>query len=267
MYTKASFTLIALALAGATWAQTVVPDGTLVKLRLNEALNSGLNRVGQGVSLSVVDDVVVNDHVVIEAGSRATGVITVAEAKRRMGRGGKLDFIPEKLQLSDGRMVGLRATQQGFNGKGHGVTTGVVAAGLAIAFWPAAPLALLIKGKDIDIPAGSTFTTFTDAKIVIKDTASQTVSTTVTPATVVAERNTTVTVASDTEGAEIEVDGSFVGQAPASLTLSAGEHHITVRYDSQVWERTLRVTPGNNVNLKAQFATSSTRIAARLPKL
>jgi hypothetical protein len=266
MYTKASLTFITLALAGAALAQTVVPDGTLVKLRLNEALNSGLNRIGQGVSLSVVDDVVVNDHVVIESGSRATGVITVAEAKRRMGRGGKLDFIPEKLQLSDGRMVALRATQQGFNGKGHGVTTGVLTAGLAIAFWPAAPLALLIKGKDIDIPAGTTFTTFTDAKIIIKDNASQPAPAPITNTTVIDERSSTVAVASDADGAEIEVDGSFVGQAPASLTLTAGEHHITVRHDSQVWERTLRVTPGNNVNLRAQFAPGSTRIAARLPK-
>jgi hypothetical protein len=262
MYTKASFTLIALALAGAAWAQTVVPDGTPVKLRLNEALNSGQNRTGQGVSLSVVDDVVINDQVVIEAGARATGVVTIAEAKRRMGRGGKLDFMPEKLQLSDGRMVGLRATQQGFNGKGHGVTTGIVTAGLAIAFWPAAPLALLIKGKDIDIPAGTTFTTFTDAKIIVKDPSSRSH-----PVATPADNDgkiTTVSVGSDADGAEIEVDGSFVGQAPASLSLTAGEHHITVRHDSQVWERTLRITGGNSVNLKAQFATGSTRIAAKL---
>lgn len=221
-----------LAAAGTLAAQqVVVPDGTPIKLRLNEQLSSGRNSVGQGVSLTVAEDVMIGTRTVIEAGARATGSVTVAEAKKSMGRSGKIDFIPEKVQLADGRMVSLRATPQGFKGQGSGVKTGVLTAGLAIAFWPAAPFALLMKGKDVTIPPGATFSSFTDTKIVFQErtfgrtneyaTASQ-----VTDHDSATGGVATVTINTNVPDADIEVDGKYVGQAPAKLTLTAGAHRI-----------------------------------------
>jgi hypothetical protein len=259
--------VMAMAFGGTIWAQTVVQDGTPVKLRLNETLNSGHNRIGQGVSLTVAEDVIVNERVVIEAGARAVGTVTVAEPKRRMARGGKLDFSPEKIQLADGRMVALRTSQQGSAGKGNGLATGIVAAGLAFAFLPAAPLALLIKGKDVEIPAGMTFTSFTDTKFVVKDTASGSPSAPGDPKVQSEARPTaTLNITSDIEAADIEVDGNFVGQAPATFNLAPGSHRLIVHHDAQAWERTLWLSPGSSVNLKAQLQAADAQLAAKIQR-
>ncbi|MHB8303252.1 MAG: hypothetical protein ACYDC6_10515 [Acidobacteriaceae bacterium] len=54
------------------------------------------------------------------------------------------------------------------NGGGHGVavTTGVVAT--AVVFWPAAPLFLLMHGKDIGIPKGTGIAAFVNGDIRFK---------------------------------------------------------------------------------------------------
>jgi hypothetical protein len=239
--------------------QIVVPDGTPVKLRLNEMLSSGRNVVGQGVNLTVAEDVMVGSRTVIEAGARATGSITIAEPKKSMGRGGKLDFIPEKIQLADGRMVSLRATPQGYKGNGSGVKTGVVTAGLAVAFWPAAPFALMMKGKDVTIPPGATFSCFTDAKFTFQErsfgrsnefqTTSQVKDMDASTAGVAS-----ITINSNVPDAEIEVDGKFVGQAPAKLSLAAGPHRIQVKNGTEIWERTMEVGSGFSLNVNANFS-------------
>ena len=232
-------------------AQIVVPDGTPIKIRLNEPLSSARNHVGQGVNLSVAEDVTIGEKIVIEAGSRVTGIVTVAESKRSMGRAGKLDFTPEKIQLPEGKLVAVRATPQNFKGRGKGVTTGVVTAGLAVAFWPAAPFALMIKGKDVEIPTGVTFSSFTDAKFVFNEAALARAAKPEKEGPLAA-----LAIASDVDGADIEIDGKFVGQTPATMNLPAGDHRVVVRYKGMAWERLLQLSAGNNVNLKAQFPTA-----------
>lgn len=243
-------TAAALALAGALLAETVVPDGTPIKLRLNEPLHSGRNKVGQGVSLTVVDDVLIDGKVVVEAGARASGRVLLADSKRSMGRGGKLDFTAEKVTISDGRMVNLRPTEQGGKGNGSGVKTGLVTAGIAVLFWPAAPVALLIKGKDVEIPAGSVFTTFTDGRMALGEKPE---GAKVTAKAMESGGTAVLTMSSSGNDADIEVDGNFVGQAPAKLTLPAGRHKITVRAGDQMWQRTIDLTAGNSVSLNANF--------------
>ena len=78
----------------------------------------------------------------------------MAETKKSMGRGGKLNVNVDSVRLIDGEKVALSATQ---NAKGGG-HTGAMAAGMvgtAIIFFPAAPLLLFIHGKDITIPQGT----------------------------------------------------------------------------------------------------------------
>jgi hypothetical protein len=47
------------------------------------------------------------------------------------------------------------------------VATGIVTAGVAAAFWPAAPVLLLRKGADVTINRGVSFDVFTDANHVL----------------------------------------------------------------------------------------------------
>ena len=62
----------------------------------------------------------------------------------------------------------------------------------------------------------------------------------------------TVRVSSEPDGAEIQVDGKFVGTAPSTLRLPMGPHQIEVRaHGRRAWQRTLEVLKDSDVSLKA----------------
>ena len=61
-----------------------------------------------------------------------------------------------------------------------------------------------------------------------------------------------VMVISTPEGADVFVDDSFVGNAPATLRLSAGKHTLKVSQSGyKAWTRDLEVMVGSDVQLKA----------------
>jgi hypothetical protein len=63
-----------------------------------------------------------------------------------------------------------------------------------------------------------------------------------------------VSVTSIPDGADIEVDGSFVGNTPSDIDVAAGDHTVTVKKGGfQNWERRLKVSGGSNVRLKAEM--------------
>jgi len=62
----------------------------------------------------------------------------------------------------------------------------------------------------------------------------------------------TVMVATVPDGAEVAVDGAFVGNAPASLKLTPGKHTVTVsRNTYKNWSKELSVLAGSEVKLNA----------------
>ena len=70
----------------------------------------------------------------------------------------------------------------------------------------------------------------------------------------VAENNVTkLSIASTPAGADIEVDGGFVGNTPSTIEVAAGEHSVTVSKNGyKSWERKLKAS-GGSVNLNAQL--------------
>lgn len=59
-------------------------------------------------------------------------------------------------------------------------------------------------------------------------------------------------ISSKPDKADVEIDGRFVGQTPATLPLSEGEHEITVTKSGyKPWTRTLAVLPGSATSLEA----------------
>ncbi|SPF56477.1 hypothetical protein SBA4_870025 [Candidatus Sulfopaludibacter sp. SbA4] len=108
----------------------MIPDGTKVRVRLEENLSSETAELGQTVDFSVTQEVRVGDAVVIANGARATGSIVKAEQRRRLGRSGQLDFTIERIQLVDGNWLNVRYTPMKNHGKNNGVATGVLTAGL-----------------------------------------------------------------------------------------------------------------------------------------
>src|SRR5271165_4531825 len=76
-----------------------------------------------------------------------------------MARGGKLDMNIDYVKLVSGEKAALRAVKD-LKGGGHtgGMVGGMVAT--SIVFFPAAPLFLLMHGKDISIPKGTEITAY-----------------------------------------------------------------------------------------------------------
>lgn len=68
----------------------------------------------------------------------------------------------------------------------------------------------------------------------------------------------TCLVTSEPESAEVSVDGAFVGNTPAKLTLTPGKHTIRVWLEGYGdWEREISVLPNSEVVLKATLKAES----------
>jgi hypothetical protein len=62
-----------------------------------------------------------------------------------------------------------------------------------------------------------------------------------------------VTVASTPEGADIEIDGSFVGNTPSSIDVAPGDHQVLVKKSGyKDWTRKLKVS-GGDIKLSAEL--------------
>jgi hypothetical protein len=154
----------AAAVSVATGTPIILEDGTPIKLVLSENLSSANTVTGQTVSFETVEDIYVDGVVVIPRMSTAWGTITQAQAKRRMGRGGKLDMNIDKVRLADGEKAMLRAVREGKGGGHTGAMTGAIVA-TSLVVWPAAPLFLLMHGKDVTMPKGTEINAFINGDV------------------------------------------------------------------------------------------------------
>src|SRR5690348_4025562 len=195
----------------------ILEEGTPIKLRLTRTISSASAQVGDQVDFEVLDSISVNGIVVIPKGSIAWGTVTAAQKKRRMGRGGKLNVNIDSVRLADGEKDALRAVKD-TNGGGHvGAMTGAMVA-TGIVFFPAAPLFLFMHGKDINIPKGTEITAYVAADINLdkaKFVEQPAVGASAAPANAASLTETNVAIASTPSGADVEVDGKFIGDTPA----------------------------------------------------
>jgi len=237
----------------------VLEDGTPVKLRLSQTVSSADAHVNDRVEFEVLDDVMVGDVVVVPKGGVALGTVTEAVPKRRMARGGKLEIVMDSVRLVDGQKAALRAVKEG-KGGGHtgGMTVGIVAA--AIVFWPAAPLFLLMHGKDITFPKGTDVPTFINGEMKLDPAKFQQAGGSTQPNVTAATSN--LTISSTPVGADIYVDQNFVGNTPSTVNAPSGKHSVTVRKTGfQDWVREMNLS-GGTINLAAELVPGSTVPAA-----
>ena len=77
----------------------------------------------------------------------------------------------------------------------------------------------------------------------------------------------TVIIKSDPQGADITVDGEFIGMTPSTVQLASGNHEVTIQKGEsdvtriaggevtdpiyKIWKRTLTVNPGGAVTVDA----------------
>jgi hypothetical protein len=238
--------------------QTILPQGTPVRMRMNRTVSSADAQLGDNVDFETLDDVKVGELVVIPKGSTAIATVTEAVHKRRMARGGKLAMNIDYLRLPSGERLPLRGVQN-VSGGGHtgAMTGGIVAA--AIVFFPAAPFFLFMHGKDITIPKGHEVTVYTNtdydlAKVRAPTVAAPAVPTvSVAPLTVPAGTDTSpVSIKSNPDGADITVDGRYVGSTSSMIRLAIGDHEIELAKPGfKAWKRKMTVTAGGQVTIDA----------------
>ncbi len=241
-----------------------IPDGTPLRLSLMDTLNSGTNDADDPVHFEVTEDVKVGDTVAIPKGTAASGHVVDVEPKRRMGRAGKLNFSVDFVKAPDGTNVRLRASS---NRKGE-EKTGTVIVGTVLL----SPLFLIMHGKDVNIPKGTQFNAYVDGDREISlsggpaaaagaaapaaapaapTPAAQPAAQPATPAAPAAEPSTVV-VKSSPDGADITVDGKYVGSTPSTVRLAPGDHTISIEKSSfKAWQRTMTISPGGIVTIDA----------------
>ncbi len=243
-------------------------DATPVKLRINRNISSADAQVNETVDFEVLEDVKVHDVVVIPRGGMAWATVTEAQPKRRMGRAGKLNINIDNVRLTSGEKVALRAIKDVKGGGHQGAITGAIVA-TSIVFFPAAPLFLLVHGKDITIPKGTEITAYINGDIPLdpKKFATQTAISSEAGATagqttgdVPTTQNanglnaafSTVEIKTIPDGAEITVDDKFMGSTPSSLRLAVGDHKIKLgKSGFKTWERTMTVSAGASAIIDA----------------
>jgi hypothetical protein len=149
--------------------QFVLRDSTPIKLKLSDTITSATATTDQEVVFEVREDVIVQDKVVIARGSSVVGTVTQAQAKRRLGRSGKLDVVIDSARLTTGGKVALRGAQQRSGGGNQGKMVGAMVGTVLLlpVLLPVAPLFLLVHGKDITIPKGTKVNAFVDGDMVL----------------------------------------------------------------------------------------------------
>lgn len=134
-------------------SRLVLKEGTDVKLKFADAVDSKTATEGDPVNLVLDEDLKVGDVIVAKAGAKAVGTITNAKKAGMMGRAGELSMRLEYLIVRDSRMK-LRGTK---GREGEGKEGAAVA--LTVLF---GPIGLIKHGKNVEIKSGTPLAAFVD---------------------------------------------------------------------------------------------------------
>jgi len=129
-------------------------NGTPIRLKLGKTISSATAHVGDAVELQVVEPIIVEGLSVIPRAAAATGLVTEAEPKKRLGHRGKLAFSINFVRLRDNEKAAVRSFQQS---TGSNNSAGAIL-----------PLA---TGKEVVFTQGSEFTAYVDGDMKLKKEA------------------------------------------------------------------------------------------------
>ena len=232
-------------------------DGTPVKLRIGRNVSSADAKLGEHVDFEVLEEVQVMGVVVIAKGATASATVTDVQSKRRMGRAGRLDIALEYVRLIDNEKAALTATAGGKGGSHTGAMVGAMAA-TAIFTLGGSALFLLMHGKDITIPKGAETTAYVrgDMPLDMSRFAPAQLPGVPEPALQSSQLlplQVSLLVDSVPTGADIEIDGAFVGNTPSTISVTFGSHNIVVKKKGFAeWDKKLNIS-GGSVHLNAEL--------------
>ena len=105
--------------ASFAWAQTALPTGTAVKMKLETTLATFSSKAGDPFSARVTEAVVMDGKTVIPIGTTVEGRVTKANEPRRIAGKPTIAIFPENLVLPNGDRFMLNATLVDTNAR-HG---------------------------------------------------------------------------------------------------------------------------------------------------
>ena len=140
-----------------------VPDGTEVRLRLKQSLSSATAKERELLLFETVADVKVGGVTVIAGGAEGRGTVVRAQHRKSFGRRGELELSFDTVEAVDGQAISLRAERSHRGDERYG-TAGVVT--LLVG-----PFGAFVKGKDIEVPAGTEYTIYIDGERRVASTA------------------------------------------------------------------------------------------------
>ena len=146
------FSLYSNFLLAATEEKILLRDGSEVKVKLKNGINSRSSKNGEALKAEVAEDVVVKQRVLIKEGTKVNGYVTGVERAKRLGQEGRINLVVSSTRTVDDQKAPLRALQ---SSRGESTTTSTMVLSLLVS-----PLFSLRKGKDTSIPAGTIFSAF-----------------------------------------------------------------------------------------------------------
>jgi len=192
----------------------MLADGTPIHLRIVHGLSFSALKLDDLIELEVAEDVRVNGVLVLARGTRAMANLTVAEAKSRWGRGGKLGLNLDAIKLLNGVSAPVRATKL------------------------AAPPLLFAFGKDESFPEGAPVEVCILGDLKLD------------PATFLED----VLFTSNPPGALVTMYGAPVGRTPFTTRLAPGTYKAVFSADGLTdLTESLRIGPGYSTTVNAAF--------------
>lgn len=144
-------------------AQTVLPAGTTVPMRMARTLTSRDTKLGDLVELEVKRDVRVGDLLVIARRTHATATVVEVRPAHRAMRGGHLGLELKAVNTTSGDAIPLRATRTAQGGPTPDQKVRSIMEGQIILSW----LPLLSKGDEASLGKGTPIDAYVDRDVVL----------------------------------------------------------------------------------------------------
>lgn len=133
-----------------------LPEKTVFKISLNEDISSKINRVGDPVHFTVEEDVLVDNVLVLPRGAQGSGVVTKVTRPKFFGRSGFVDIsFDQVFSIDEEAIPTVLGPEAKEKLKMQAAAIGASAIG-ALALGPIGLVGgLFVKGKDVEMPAGT----------------------------------------------------------------------------------------------------------------
>ena len=133
-----------------------LPKDTVFKISLNDEVSSKANKVGDSVTFTVQEDVLVGDVLVLPRGAQGSGVVTKVSRPKSFGRSGAVDIsFDQVFSVDDESIPTVLGPEAKDKLKMEAAAVGASVIG-ALALGPVGLVGgLFVKGKDAVLPVGS----------------------------------------------------------------------------------------------------------------